>query len=604
MQKIFVPLLVLSLLVVIFLFMFPASRQVLTRPLPPTVGGGKPGIHPLPPDATSIQKKASDAIDRGNYDEALQLLEPLKNVADNPEIKNLFGYAHAGKKEFFDAIACFEASLAKKNDPRTLYALAVTYDAAGEGSKAKARFIELSRGQIPQPILVKTFLGIARNAMFMNDIPTAIDAFKRVIKEDPSQVDAFVGLIKLMKRTGAGKGIDKIREKGDPLHSKNFDYQFWLGCLYYEMGQDSQSLAAFKAAAALRPDNASPHYYQYRILRKSKKIEEAVSSLENFYRLNPFLPYIFFQAAIDAKTENRLDIAFKFMRAAVLVDRSLLGGDDQGTLNAVDRYVNSKGSVEEKSFNKAFSMFLNGDYRGAFSKAREIAIAFKDPSLKNDNGRLLDECGKIISGEDAYSAYQKNMAAAQTGAMSRLKAQMASRKPLGTTNPSGALDELKSKALSNPKDAKLQYGTALQLARAGDIEGAKIFLRETIRANPNVSEAYYSLAKLSRSDGNSTEAASHLEQAIKVNPGNSQARSLLASIHLESGDIDRAITEAKGAIMANPNNGEARLVLANAHLQAQRPEQALREVEYGLTVETDPARIEQLEALKRQLAAH
>ncbi|MBF0500471.1 MAG: tetratricopeptide repeat protein [Candidatus Riflebacteria bacterium] len=603
MQKILGPILVLALLIGMFFLVFPASHPVGPKPLSSQSGTVKPTSTATPADISSALKIASENIDRGNFDAAIPLLEPLKST-DNAEVLSLLGYAYSGRKDFFDAISAFEASVSKKHDPRILYALAVAADAAGEAAKAKAHYTELSRLQIPPAIMTKSQLGLARNSLLVNDIPAAIEAYKRVIKEDPTQVEAFVGLIKLMKQTGVIKGIEKIREKGDPLHSRNFDYQFWLGFLYYEMGQDQPAMIAFKAASAIKPDNASPYYFQYRILRKANKVAESLIALEAYYKISQFLPYIFFQGAIDARQENHLDIAFKFIRTAILADRSLLGGEDQGTLAAVERFVTTQGTPEEKLFNTSFSLFLNGDFRGALNKAREILPKLKDPILKADLFRVQDECGKVVSGEEAYSAYQANINATQKNAMSRLKSAMTARKNLGAGNPSAALDDLKTKALGNPRDAKLQYATALQLARAGDIEGAKVFLRETIRANPNVSEAYFSLARLSQSEGNAAETIAHLEQALKVNPGNSQARSLLASVRLDSGDLERAVSDAKGAILANPNNCEARLVLANVYVQNQNQEQALHEIEYGLSIETDPVRRQQFEALKRKLEAH
>lgn len=606
MQKILLPLIILLVLGGLFFLIAPTPKPGSRDSRAPTGAAVGSETRPIVPSAdlpTSL-KKANDALDRNRFDEVIGLLDPYQSQ-DNAEIHSLIGYAKAGRKEFSEAVVEFEKAWAKSKDSKILYALAVTLETMGEPAKAREKFLALSGMQIPAAISAKVQLAIARISLLLtDDIPVALEAFKKALRDDPTQVDSFVGMIKLMKRTGNVKGIEKLRERGDPLHINNFEYQFWLGSLYYEQGLDQPALTAFRACVKINPGNATPHYFIYRILRKSKKIEDAVAELERFYQWSSFLPYIFFQAAIDAKMENRLPLSFKFLRSSVLFDRVLLGRDDQGTISAVSRHIESKGTPEEKLFMSAFDLFLNGDYHGAFVKGQEIIAKIKDAGLKTDLDRLIKQCGEMVSGEESYNAYQSAMKSEQEGALSRLRAGLASRKSLQGNAGQQALDELKTKALSNPKDAKLQYSTALQLARAGDVDGAKVFLRETVRANPYVSEAYYSLAKIARFEGNTTEVVNHLEQAIKINPGNSQARSLLASAYLDRADFDRATEEAKSALLANPNNGEARMVLAQVKLQNQQRDQALQEVEYGLQVETDPARREQFEALKQQLAGH
>lgn len=604
MQKIIVPLIILLVLGGLLFLFAPAPKPGMKDPRPSggTVASDSRPVQTPSADLPTSLKRANEALDRNRFDDVLGLLESYRDQ-DSVELHGLLGYAYAGRKEFPEAVAAFEKAWGKGRDSKILYALAVTLETMGEPKKAKERFQALAGMQLPTAISARVQLAIARLSLLLNDdIPTALEAYKKALRDDPTQVDSFVGLLKLMKRTGNSKGVDKLRERGDPLHGNQFEYQFWLGSLYYEQGLDEPALAAFRACVKLNPGNATPHYFIYRILRKSKKIEDAVAELERFYQWSSFLPYIFFQAAIDAKLENRLPLSFKFLRASVLFDRVLLGRDDQGTINAVSRYISTKGSSEEKLFMSAFDLFLNGDYRGAFTKGQEVLGKLKDKALKTDLDRLLRQCGEMVSGEDSYNAYQVAMKSEQESALGRLKAGLAARKAVQGNAGQQALDELKTKALSNPKDAKLQYSTALQLARAGDVEGSKVFLRETVRANPLVSEAYYSLAKIARFEGNVQEVVSHLEQAIKINPGNSQARSLLAGAYLDNGDFDRATEEAKSALLANPNNGEARMVLAQVKLQGQQREQALREVEYGLQVETDPARREQFEALHRQLS--
>ncbi|HNV70688.1 MAG TPA: tetratricopeptide repeat protein, partial [Candidatus Ozemobacteraceae bacterium] len=502
---------------------------------------------------------------------------------------------------FSAAIDAFRKALQKRQNPQWLYAVATLHDNLGEATEAMKAFEELTKQTLPKPVMVRVQLGLARNADFLGETTAAIEAYKKVIKEDPSLEDPFIGLLKLMRRTGFSKGVDKIREKGLPYHGDKFTFHFWLGNLYYEIGDDKNAMEAFQKCIELKPENSSPYYFIYKIQRKSQKIEEAISFLEKFYLNNPLLPYMFFEAALDARTENRLDLAFKFLRASILQDRLLLGRDDRGTIVAVERYVEKNGSAEEKLFLKPFMMFVNSEFRPASTEARRVLPKLKDKLLRDDAERIIRHATQFVAGEDAYNEYVSHMQSEQEAAMAALKQRMAQGKVAGS--PDDKFGEIKRRALANPRDAKLQYGTALELARGGDLDGAKLFLRETLRANPFVSEAYYSLAKIAEVEGDQAEIMRALQQALKINPNNSQARSMLAASYLAAGDFEQAVGEARSALLANPNNGEARLILARINIQNQRSEEALNEIELGLMVERDPVRKDQLLALKQQVGS-
>ena len=272
------------------------------------------------------------------------------------------------------------------------------------------------------------------------------------------------------------------------------------------------------------------------------------------------------------------------------MDRGLLGRDDQGTIAAVERFVKARGTAEEKAFLKPFLAFINSEFSNASRQAHAILPSLKNPLLRADAERLIAEADVVLKRESAYNAYLAKANAERNAAVAALQNQLAVRRSTAPDDPGSQLDDIKRAALNNPRDAKLQYSTALKLARAGDIPGAKLFLNETLRANPGISEAHSSLAKILHFEGNRADAAAQLQQAISIKPTDSQYRSLLASILLEDGETEKAEQEARASLLNNPNNGDARLVLARTFATSDRRENALEEIEVGLGLETDPER--------------
>lgn len=534
-------------------------------------------------------KKAEAALEKNAFAEVLELLAPL-SADDDPTVQSLLGYANAGLKNFEAAVAAFEKALEKKRDTRFGYALAYTLETMGSPARARAAYADLARAPLPRQFMIKIHQGIARCSLLMNDSRTAIDSYKYIIQEDSTKIEPFVGILKLMKAAGTAKGIEKLRERGDLLHSKTYTYCYWLGSVYFDAGEFDKALEQFRSCVKIDSSNSSPYYFIYKILKRSQKIPEALAELEKFHALNPNLPYVFFQAAIDAKAASRPDIAFKFLRTSVTMDRSLLGQDDQGVIAAVEKFVKSKGTPEEKAFLTPFLAFINSNFATAAQQMKMLLPSLKNPLLRADAERLIQETSVVLKREAAYDAYLAKAGAERSSAVAGLQKQLESMRSAPSGDPGSKLDDIKRAALNNPRDAKLQYSTALQLARAGDLAGAKLFLHETLRANPAISEAYYSLARILHFEGNGSDAIVQLQQAIKTNPSDSQSRSLLASIHLENNDAEQAEREARASLLLNPNNGEARLVLAEALLKSDRLENAIEEIEAGITLETDPAR--------------
>jgi tetratricopeptide (TPR) repeat protein len=596
MDKLLIPVLLLILLVGGF-FLFFAPGKPVSPKIPPassTSTGSSGDARPL--DLDSVKTKANQAIDQGDFAQAIQVLSSVPNQGD-ADFHAVFGYAYSGSQDFPKAVGQFEAALAKKREPAWVYALAFLYDNLGDYARARPLYEELTKQQLPPEIQAKIFAGLGRAFRWSGDRRNALKAFLRAVKIAPKDDSSFIEIFKVLPTENLGVKWQDVCDIGDRYHAENFSYLFWKASFLQEIGESQAALEAFRASVAINPENPAPFFHMYNLLRKNRRIDEALAELEKFLRLQAPLPYIYFQAALDAKAEQRLDLAFQFLRRSILFDRSLLGRNDQGTIQAVSDHLKARGSPEQKQFMTVFNRFITGEFQAARSEMARLLTVLKDPLLREDGNRLIHECDRVIMGERAYQKYLADQRAAEQQQRAALQPAPAEPEPI----PDTPAEELKRKALANPRDIRLQYLTAVRLAQVGDLAGSRKFLQETLRADPNVPEAHYSLARLALNDNDSPLAREHLEKALAIRPNHSQTRSFLATLYLTDGDTDKAALEARQALIANPANPEARLVLAEVYTRQNLPEKAREHIEIGLECEKSPAGIARLQELKARL---
>lgn len=570
-------------------------------------GKPAPRVRPVPSKSGSVEKpsqgiddaikEASEPFNKGDFEKVISILQPHGD-ANNYEVQRMLGYAYAGAKLFDPGIIAFEKSLELRKVPENAYSLAYLYEITGRLNVARMLYEDLLSAELPPKMQRSTYEGLARTSVFENDTRISWKHNTELVKKYPDSPEGFVALIKIMKNSGQTKDLDKIVSIGDKYHQNHFEYNFWLGALYYEMGNFDESLRRFRTCIKITPDNSTPYYYSYRILKRQQNIEKALADLEKYHRLNPLLPHIFFEGAIDAKNEGKLDIAYKFIRSALTMDRTLLGRDDKGTMNAVERMVKASGSELDKKFLTAFVNYINGDYKIAREQIIHLTEAVKGTPLEEDARRILRECDILAMQDDRYAAHVREL---QRQKEFEQAAQLQSMSADTGMEDETEVDIIKRKAMINPNDLRLQYSAGLQLAKLGYIEDAKRFFDNAIRINPNIMEPNYSMAKLLLHEENYSEARSYIDRALKINPNSSQTLSFSAGLYLKSRDYSRAQSEAEGALKANPNNGEARLVLAEIHRNNNDTRQALQHINLGLEVEKDPSRREQLLRLKENL---
>jgi len=595
MDGIKLPIFLLIVVLILGVYLFNPTGKPAPRVRPATSKSG--GVEkPVQRNEDAI-KEASEPFENGDFDRVIKVLQPHADE-NNYEIQRMLGYAYAGVKRFDPAIVAFEKSLELRKVPENAYSLAYLYEITGRLSVARMLYEDLLAADLPPRMQRATYEGLARASVFENDTKISWKHNTELIKKYPDSPEGFVALIKIMKNSGQTKDLDKIVVIGDKFHQNHFEYNFWLGTLYYEMGSFDESLKRFRKCIQITPDNSTPYYYSYRILKRQKNIEQALSDLEKYHLLNPLLPHIFFEGAIDAKNEGKLDIAYKFIRSALSMDRTLLGRDDKGTMNAIERMIKAKGSELDKKFLTAFVNYINGDYKIAREQIIHMTEAIRGTPFEDDARRILRECDILAMQDEQYASHVRDLQRQKELEQAIQLQKMVSDPDLENETE---IDIIKRKAMINPNDLRLQYTAGLQLAKLGQIEDAKRFFDNAIRINPNIMEPNYSMARILLHEENHSEARSYIDRALKINPNSSQTLSFSANLYFKNRDYSRAQSDAEGALKANPNNGEARLVLAEIHRNNNDNRKAIQQVNLGLEVEKDPDRRQQLLRLKENL---
>lgn len=550
---------------------------------------------------SDVVEKALKEFSKHNYEAVVSLLGAQSSFKEY-SVQKILAYSLAGLKRFDSSIVAFEKLLKIKRYPEDGYSLAYLYEVTGRMKVARMLYQDLLSATMKPKLKRRVYEGLARTANFENNTKLALKYSIDMVRYYPDSPLGFVSIFKLFKVIGKTKKLDKLIEIGDRYHKDNYEYNFWLGSLYFELADYDKALERFRACVRIDPDNSTPFYYSYRILKKQKNLESALRELEKYYNRNPLLPNVFFEAAVDAKNDGKIKLAYKFIRSALTMDSTLLGRDDQGTLREVERYVRRKGSQLDKMFMEAFMSYVNGDTDVALEQAKRLKPKVKGTKFAIEVNRIIGECYRLKSQDKAYAKYlaelerEKNLA----------KRAKAASKTMAAVVDDGEtkIEEIKKRAMMNPNDLKKQYLAGLQLSRLGELKDAEVFFKNAIRLNPNILEPNFSLAKLLAFEKNYSEAKKYINKALEINPNSSLTLSLSATVKYEDGDIHGAESDANSALLANPNNGEAFLILAEVYSKNHRFDKAVEQIQQGLEVERDPIRRKRFMALKNSIRSY
>jgi tetratricopeptide (TPR) repeat protein len=128
---------------------------------------------------------------------------------------------------------------------------------------------------------------LASQAHQAGDLRLAEDLYRKVLAEDPNQLDALNLLGVLSNQAGRGEeGVELIR-RAIGVAPTRASFHFNLGVVLADLGRLAEAIAADRQAIALNPDFAAAHNNLGNALADSGSAEEAVGCLRRAMELAP-----------------------------------------------------------------------------------------------------------------------------------------------------------------------------------------------------------------------------------------------------------------------------------------------------------------------------
>ena len=292
---------------------------------------------------------------------------------------------------------------------------------------------------------------------------------------------------------------------------------FNLGNLLEGQGQLDESIAAYRQAIALRPDDAAAYSNLGLVLQRQGQFDEAIAASRKAIALRPDLAEAHSNLGNALKESERLDEAIaSYQRALAFNPRSAA------------THLNLGAALTQK-----------GEVDAAIAACRQaVALDPNHPEAYNNLGGALKDKGQL---EEAIAAYGRAIALKPEFAEAYSNLAVALR-------DSGRLDEALAacrKAIAiNPRYAAAHLHLGAVLTDKGDAEAAIAAYREALVLKPRYPEAYLNLGGALKDVGRLDEAIAAYRQVLALKPDSPGAHSnLIYTMSYHPGYDSRAIAE-------------------------------------------------------------
>jgi tetratricopeptide (TPR) repeat protein len=124
---------------------------------------------------------------------------------------------------------------------------------------------------------------------------------------------------------------------------------------------------------------------------------------------------------------------------------------------------------------------------------------------------------------------------------------------------------------ARPDDPRGHFALGAAEFAAGKGEESRAQMRIAARSKETAAGAEYYLGRLDRLDGDRTAAKAHFERSVQENPRFAEPRAELGRIALEQGDFDSARRELQAALSINPDSSQANTFLLALYQRVKDP---------------------------------
>ncbi len=244
----------------------------------------------------------------------------------------------------------------------------------------------------------------------------ALALYKKVLKEQPENVDTLYLLGALNRQTGNLDEALVLLKKSLVLKPDNAIAHNDLGSALHALGRFSEAIISYKQATILMPLNAELHNNLGAALQELEKFDEAILSCRHAIALDPKLAKAHNNLGIALTKQHKLDDAMKcFNRAIALKTDYAEAYYNLGhTLHKSDRFdeaieaykraISIKPHYAKAYYNLGNSLkVLNRVSEAVTCYKQSIAIKPDYVMAHNNLGTVLQEQGKINEAAECYS---------------------------------------------------------------------------------------------------------------------------------------------------------------------------------------------------------
>lgn len=415
------------------------------------------------------------------------------------------------------------------------FSLAQAYVADGNPDRAIEEY-KLTLMFDPNSALVNARL--ATEYVKKGMLAAAMEACKEALRLDPNFTDArlmLAGLYSTAKDFDSALGeYDRILKK-DP---KNEEAVVYKAQIQTEEGNPDQGAKTLRQFVKANPESAVALYYLGRAEQSLNRFPEAIQAFRKALEIRPG----FTQASLA------LGFAYEERSASHPKEKKVM------TERAIETYRRLfESSQDVSAANRLATIYLKEEqYKKAIPYLEALeALDPEDLNVRVKLGLIRMELKEYDKAITVFKAIlEKNPDS------DRIHYYLGSLYE-ETKQNDAAIAELRKIKPGSKMYSDAALHVAYLMKQKGQVEQAKIYMKDSIARAPEISGFYVFAASLEEETRNLSEAISILESGVKKFTEDEKIRYYLGSLYDRQGDTDRGLEQMEEIIKINPENVDA-----------------------------------------------
>ncbi|MBI3830810.1 MAG: tetratricopeptide repeat protein [Planctomycetes bacterium] len=549
--------------------------------------GGEPEVRP----DTALEEAQFDLAlclkAQGRLREALEALAPIeKTVYPHMDVQLMKSQLQEASGDRAGAIVTLEALRKEFGDTAEIpRALARLYQVSGQADlAAKTRLDAAELDQSDRGLQLEA----AKDALARKDFPRQVAVYERLVRIDPSDLDARRALAKAYDDLGIDREAALTYQEVVNRAPEDIVTRRRLGILYSDLpGFQGRAMLQFKTVLEKNPNDAEVHRKMGELYFGTRNVAEAENHLRKALQLDPKDArghavlgdlLVVQKRGEDAVAEYKksLELDPKLVGANYAMARTLVSVDRrEDAVKPMEAYLKDKpDDVEARKFYADTLRDLNRR-EDAVKQYNTIAeLRPRDPSNAMEIARLASLLGQRSDAAGLYESIIEKNPADVNALRAAARIYDESKQTLRAMFCWQRLLRIK------PSDEEGLASLAANYKSIGEDEAA-IKCYETL----GHADAWRHIAFLRMKRGEKDKAMAAFRKVIELQKADVDARSALAGLLQHTGkdeDRDQAVALYQELLLINEKDLKARLNLANLLSECNRYAEAQEHYEYVL----------------------